>query len=366
MKSDLFFKQLQYQLDQRLPFVGIAQNYSLKAHLQDDDALVEVDDFRASGFVFCPFSAPDKNIIFPTSHSACLESELKSEPITQETYSIEESQEAKRQHIELVDKALRYIKTGLAEKIVCTRKIKVPQHIEPIDTLKKLAIRYPKAYSYCWYHPKVGLWLGATPERFIHLDRNRLKTVALAGTLDATKSQQPKWRAKEKQEQQMVTDYIADTLKPYSDHVQVQDVENVKAGNLWHLKTKISAEIEPENLSDVIDKLHPTSAVCGLPQAKARSFIQKYEHFNREYYSGFLGELNVKKQVSRRRRSLNQEQLAIKSIKTVSDLYVNLRCMKVCDEHIELFVGGGITGDSEPKAEYLETVAKSTTLLSVL
>jgi len=366
MTSDLFFKQLKQQFDRRLPFVGITQNYRLKAYLQDDDALIEVDDFKASGFVFCPFSSPDKGIIFPTSHSVCIESELKSEPITQETYSIEESQEAKRQHIELVDKAIRYIRTGLAEKIVCSRKIKVPQYLQPIDTFKKLANCYPDAYSYCWYHPKVGLWLGATPERFIHLDRNRLKTVALAGTLDATKSPQPKWRAKEKQEQQMVTDFIANALKPYSDHVQIQDVENVKAGNLWHLKTKISAEIQPKNLSDVIGKLHPTSAVCGLPQAKASSFIKNYEHYNREYYSGFLGELNVKKQVSRRRRSLNQEQLAIKSIKTVSDLYVNLRCMKVCDEHIELFVGGGITGDSEPKAEYLETVAKSKTLLSVL
>ncbi len=366
MNSELFFKKIQQQLDEQLPFVCKAQNFSLKAYLQDDDALVEVDDFSSSGFVFCPFSSPDKNIIFPKTKTEVIESELASEPINFETQSIQESLESKIQHLQLVDKAIRYIKTGLAEKIVCSRKIKVSKQIQPIETFKKLANRYPDAYSYCWYHPKVGLWLGATPEQFINLDRNVLKTVALAGTQDATAYPQPKWRDKETQEQQMVTDFIAESLKPYSNKVRIQEVENVRAGNLWHLKTKISAEIQSENLSEVIKKLHPTSAVCGLPQSKARSFILDNENDNREYYSGFLGELNVKTQVSRRKRSLNQEQLAIKSIKTVSDLYVNLRCMKVYDDYIEIFVGGGITADSEPKAEYLETVAKSQTLLNVL
>jgi isochorismate synthase len=366
MSSELFFEKIYRHFENKLPFVCKAQQGSLKAYLQKNDTLVEVSDFNSSGFVFCPFSPNNKSIIFPEAHTEVLEAEMKSNFLDIDKHSIEESQDAKIQHIQLVDTALKYIKTGLAKKIVCSRKIKVFKQIEPLETFQNLANLYPEAYTYCWYHPKIGLWLGATPEQFVNLDRNKIKTAALAGTQDASVFPKPKWRDKEMQEQQMVTDFIVDTLKKHSSKVNIGQVESVKAGNLWHLKTKISAEIQPKDLSSVIKELNPTSAVCGLPQSKAKAFIQDYEGYDREYYSGFLGELNMKTLIRRRKQSLNEEQLAIKSIKTISDLYVNLRCMKVYEEYVEIFVGGGITEESEPKAEYLETVAKSQTLLNVL
>ena len=82
------------------------------------------------------------------------------------------------------------------------------------------------------------------------------------------------------------------------------------------------------------------------------------------YYAGFLGEMHFKKAINRSKTRRNQEQQAIQSIKRVSDLYVNLRCMQVFDNHVEIYVGGGITKDSQPEAEYLETLAKSQTLLN--
>lgn len=366
MKSELFFKKIQHQYDKKLPFVCKAQNHSLKAYLQTDDELVEIKDFKVSGFVFCPFSSSNKSVVFPDSKTEVLESQLEPIQITLKNKSILELEEAKSQHIKLVTQAIDSIKQGQAEKIVCSRKIQVSEKIDPIETFIKLAQIYADAYCYCWYHPKIGLWIGATPERFINLDRNILKTVALAGTLDAIKYPEPKWRAKEKEEQQMVTDFIVDSLETHSNTIRVQDVESVRAGNLWHLKTNISAEIQSDSLSDIINELHPTSAVCGLPQSITKSFILKHENYNREYYSGFLGELNIKTSINRRKKSLNQEQLAIKSIKTISDLYVNLRCMQVFEDYVEIYVGGGITKDSSPKAEYEETVAKSQTLLNVI
>jgi isochorismate synthase len=366
MTSEIFFRKLQHHFEQQKPFVCKSQNHNLKAYLQLDNELVEVENFKASGFVFCPFTLPTKKVIFPASKTDILESELLKDSVEFKHNPIEESQESKIRHIELVDKAINYIKTGLAEKIVCSRKIRISKQIDPLQTFKKLAQVYPDAYVYCWYHPKVGLWIGATPERFINLDRNVLQTVALAGTIDATQHSKPNWTPKEVKEQQMVTDFIVNSLKNYVEKVQIHGVENSRAGNLWHLKSKIKAKIQPGNLSKVIENLHPTSAVCGLPQSISRNFILEHEGYDREYYSGFLGELNMKTSINRRQKSLNQEQLAIKSIKTISDLYVNLRCMKVSKEHVEIFVGGGITEDSRPKAEYLETVAKSQTLLNII
>ena len=51
------------------------------------------------------------------------------------------------------------------------------------EVLKKMLNNYKNAFVYLWFHPKVGLWMGATPERLISIDSQlNLKTMALAGT----------------------------------------------------------------------------------------------------------------------------------------------------------------------------------------
>ena len=98
------------------------------------------------------------------------------------------------------------------------------------------------------------------------------------------------------------------------------------------------------SLKDLIRKLHPTPAVCGLPRDKAKEFIIKNENYNREFYTGFLGEIT----------------------NTDSSLFVNLRCMKLEENIANIYVGGGITKDSNSKQEWLETVSKTQTMKSVL
>jgi isochorismate synthase len=97
--------------------------------------------------------------------------------------------------------------------------------------------------------------------------------------------------------------------------------------------------------------LHPTSAVCGLPKKEAKEFILQNEGYNREYYSGFLGELNI-------------DFVTFKTLQT--DLFVNLRCMKIIKNKASLFVGCGITKESNPLDEYMETVNKSMTMKKII
>ena len=61
---------------------------------------------------------------------------------------------------------------------------------------------------YCWFHPKVGLWIGATPELLFKVEGKRLTTISLAGTQAFNEYETVKWSAKEIEEQQIVTDYI--------------------------------------------------------------------------------------------------------------------------------------------------------------
>ena len=164
---------------------------------------------------------------------------------------------------------------------------------------------------YCWYHPKVGLWIGATPELLFKVEGKQLTTISLAGTQPYRRISKPIWTNKEIEEQQIVTDYIKHQIEPYTKHVNISDVETIKAGNLLHLKSRITSIIDDSaDLKSIIEALHPTPAVCGFPKQKAKDFILNNENYNREYYTGFLGELNLKQLKTRNSNRRNVENNA--------------------------------------------------------
>jgi isochorismate synthase len=53
-------------------------------------------------------------------------------------------------------------------------------------------------------------------------------------------------------------------------------------------------------------------------------------------------------------------------VKTASELFVNLRCMQLKNKQALVYVGGGVTKDSNPELEWEETVNKTQTMMSVL
>jgi isochorismate synthase len=158
------------------------------------------------------------------------------------------------------------------------------------------------------------------------------------------------WGAKEIEEQALVSDYIRYFLqRTQPDHFSEVGPHTVSAGQIVHLQTKFKVKLAEPHLSQlanqILHELHPTSAVCGMPKKEALSFILEKENYERAFYSGFLGPVH-----------LNQQ----------SHLFVNLRCMQLKQHSAILYVGGGITKDSAPQAEWTETVLKSRTLLNVL
>lgn len=175
--------------------------------------------------------------------------------------------------------------------------------------------------------------------------------MALAGTQLFNEEKEAVWETKEREEQQFVTDYILSELHGHVDNILTTEPYTFRAGNIVHIKTDISATLKGyESLEDIINTLHPTPAVCGLPKADAKAFLLEHEGYNREFYSGYLGEINT--------------DLATGQPKT--DLFVNLRCMKIDDAIANLYIGCGITKDSNPEKEFFETVNKSMTMRKVL
>lgn len=379
MTEGQFFERLRKHFDLKLPFVAYRkpEATSVNAFLQNEDSLFTTEDFTESGFVFAPFDDHKKAILIPeeASEKITLETSDFSSEITDPQNipaTSEEKAEAREKHLSLVEKGLERLTSGELEKVVLSRKEELEiSQADPVELFKGLLSTYPTAFVYCWYHPKTGCWLAATPETLLKVEGSRFKTMALAGTQKFQGSLDVKWGEKEKQEQQFVTDSILENLEKVgvnSGGVERSEVYTSKAGSLLHLRTDISGRLnDPKaGLKKIITALHPTPAVCGLPKQKAKEFILSKEGYDREFYTGFLGELNLQKNVQRSRNRRNVENLAYRAVKQETALFVNLRCMKIEDKLASIFVGGGITKDSNPEAEWEETVNKAQTMKKVL
>lgn len=314
-------------------------------YFQNSKKLQILSSFTQSGFVFAPFKSEEKKVVFLTEEcqitSSSVEEKAYTEPKELANFGDEEL------HKNKVAKAIAFIDKGNAQKIVISRKeVIAATNFNLVETFKRLLYFYPTAMVYCWYHPKVGLWLGATPEKLLTVKDNYLKTMALAATKPYVNTLKVVWNAKEKEEQQLVTNFILTILKKVSITINTEKTCTVKAGNLLHLCTRIKAKLQNNsNLEQLIKALHPTPAVAGLPKQVAIDFILNTEDYDREYYSGYLGELNVEK---------------------ATHLYVNLRCMKYKDNNVAIYVGGGITKESNSGKEWRETVEKSKVIKKVL
>lgn len=370
-----FFDKVQKHLQAALPFVVYKKpNVSdIQVLLQKDNKLYTTEDYSESGFVFAPFNDQEVSVLLPLEACEVLKTkyELTSEVLnaTPSEKEVIPSAEKREEHIALVQNGVNAINNKELQKVVLSRceAINISEE-NPLETFKRLLYNYPTAFVYCWFHPKVGLWLGATPETLISISNNRFKTMSLAGTQKYHGTEDVIWQEKEKEEQQIVTDFIVSSLEPLVKSIQVSKTQTARAGSLLHLKTAISGTIDTQDsyLKEVLKAIHPTPAVCGFPKEKAKQYILKNENYHREFYSGFLGELNLKESQTRNTNRRNVENNAYATIKTVTNLFVNLRCMQLKDKQALLYVGGGITGDSVPENEWQETVNKTQTIKKVL
>jgi isochorismate synthase len=256
----------------------------------------------------------------------------------------------------MVEEGVHAIENGTLEKIVTsrTRYIQLPTEFDVVDSFHRLCATYPNALVSFVSAPETGSWLGASPETLVSVENQTIfKTVALAGTKmyePGTNLKTVAWTQKEIEEQALVERYIISCFKKirvreYDEH----GPKTVVAGNLLHLKSDFMVDMKAINFpqlgSVMLQLLHPTSAVCGMPLEPALDFLRKHEGYEREYYAGFLGPVNVDNDIH---------------------IFVNLRCMKLMEGGALLYAGAGVTNDSVPENEWNETEMKLNTLLNVI
>lgn len=344
MKLD-FCSKIQKQWDSKLPFVlfSLPHQSHTTAFLQNEDRLNHDALLQKKGFVIGSFDS--KAIYTIESDQVLTVNEFNCSEALME-FSIFD-QGDRHKHIQSVQKAVNFIKNSSLEKVVLAREIKAYIKANPLNIYSKLNKTYPKAFTYCFYHPQIGLWIGASPELLVSVADKEFKTVSLAGTRWADLSTQ--WESKELEEQQLVTRYIELQLRGLDLTFDCSDVETIQAGNLLHLKQEFTGQLNESQLIDLIKALHPTPAVCGLPANLAQQYLKENEDLDRGFYAGFMGPVQ---QIDSRGE-------------VYSYLGVNIRSMKIDRHTASLYVGGGITADSKPELEWEETVKKSMTLSSI-
>jgi len=183
------------------------------------------------------------------------------------------------------------------------------------------------------------------------------RTLSLAGTQSASNPDgtlktpaEALWSQKEIEEQALVSRYIIECFKKIRLREYLEEgPRTIQAGNLMHLGSQFTVDTHavhyPQLGTVMLRLLHPTSAVCGMPRSAAFDFIQQHEGYDREFYSGFLGPVNIQSE---------------------SHLFVHIRCLKLEGNRATLFAGAGLTEDSVPEREWQETEMKCQTLLRCL
>lgn len=346
-----FFDKVTQLYDLKIPFVIFRKpNVDMVEVFKQNDDRVHLFDksFSMDGFVLAPFRIDDEPsvILRADEKFQFLYKGVENELVTNDYFPIED-EEVKNQHLSLVEAAIEQMKLDVFQKVVLSRNISLKYRGNPVAAFKKMLCRYPSTFCYLFFHHKVGTWLAATPEKLMKCIDNQLFTMSLAGTQPFRENQTIVWQKKEIAEQKIVTDVIVNRISSFTQDLNISQVQTLRAGSVVHLCTHISAKLlKGINPFSVIDKLHPTPAVCGFPNEIAQKFIVDNEPYNRSFYTGYCGIVDQKE----------------KSL----DFYVNLRCMQFVDNEVVIYVGGGILKESDPAAEWEETRHKAKTMFAIL
>ncbi len=258
---------------------------------------------------------------------------------------------------QIVHDAIVAIVSGTFEKTVLARMVKITSnHTFNIKlALQRLCKFYSDAYVFAVIRKK-HCFLGATPERLLKLTGDSVMTTALAGTCrrgatpsaDDLLGEQLLRSEKDLHEHQLVVQMIRTTLAAFCNEINIPEQPVLlKLRNVQHLFTPITARLNTtKSLLDIIEILHPTPAICGLPRIPAQSYIREHEKLDRGWYAGALGWIDVH---------------------GGGEFAVALRSALLIDEHLGyLFAGCGIVANSNPESEYQETILKLGTMLFAL
>lgn len=265
-----------------------------------------------------------------------------------------ENGEAWRDH---VAKIVDLIQEGEAEKVVLARSLdgRSERKIESRRLLQLLGESYPTT----WLFSLQGL-VGATPELLVRLAKSFVTSRVLAGTIkrsgddekDLALAASLARSSKDLEEHEYAVRSVADAITPLCASTNVPESPFVlHLSNVMHLATDVtgvlSDSVNPPNIFDFLERLHPSAAVCGTPRDIAARSIRSVEEISRGRYAGPIGWVDIRSD---------------------GEFGIALRCGQIDEsgKKIRIYAGCGIVAGSDPVAEYEESEAKLSAMQNAL
>lgn len=254
-----------------------------------------------------------------------------------------------------VAKAIESIQIKTIDKVVLARDLNgsTAEPIDPRSILRNLAAEYPSTWSF-----SVAGLVGATPELLLRLSRAMVTSRVLAGTISRTGDDEKDLAlaaslarsSKDLEEHMYAVRSVAESLAPFCTSTNVPDSPFVlHLANVMHLATDVTGAISefPQHVDifSILEKLHPSAAVCGTPTDMAAKVIAELESMPRGRYAGPVGWVDARGD---------------------GELGIALRCGQISHNEIRLFAGCGIVAGSDPQRELAESQAKFAPMMSAL
>ncbi|MCK5343874.1 MAG: isochorismate synthase, partial [Candidatus Heimdallarchaeota archaeon] len=220
--------------------------------------------------------------------------------------------------------------------------------------LWKLRLNNHRAYYFCFQPCSDAAFIGGTPEQLYYRSKNHIHTEAVAGTRKRGKTKAEDIRLEEDliscekdiREHRFVVDSIRNSMKKLGTHIKEQDkISILKLSRLQHLSMQFSGMLKDRIQDcDILESIHPTPAVGGVPSEKAMAEIENIEKFDRGWYAGPVGWI----------------------AKSEAEFAVAIRSGLVYEDELHLYSGAGIVQGSNYESEWEEVENKIEGFLNAL
>ncbi len=263
---------------------------------------------------------------------------------------------ARRDYVRAVERILDYIAAGDIYQANLSHRFVARGRVTPLDLYHRLRRLSPSPYSAFLAWDDLAV-LSASPELFFRAEGDRLLTRPIKGTRprkadpveDRRQVRELEASLKDRAELTMIVDLERNDLgrvcRPGS--VRVVDPGSVESyEQVHHRVATVEGRLAGRpSLVDVFRAMFPGGSITGAPKIRAMEIIDELEPCRRSLYTGAVGFL---------------------SRRGVAEFNIAIRTMLVEGDRVSFQVGGGIVADSDPEAEYRETLDKARGMLAVI
>lgn len=255
---------------------------------------------------------------------------------------------SKEEYVRMIERAKAYIAAGDVYQVNLAQRFRIPLTADPQVLFDALRVTNPAPFG-AYIRGRGWSVVSVSPERFFKYDGRRVETRPIKGTrprsnhpaLDSALRTELLSSAKDRSEHVMIVDLERNDLGRFCRFGSVHVPELMVAEahpTVWHMVSSVVGQ--PENPGEIIEAVRtffPGGSITGAPKVRAMEVIGELEPVSRGVYTGAIGYLGTGGRI---------------------DLNIAIRTISVWRRHAYFHVGGGIVAESDPEAEYQETLDK--------